>query len=293
MSQPHDVIIIGGSFAGLSAAMQLGRARRDVLIIDAGENRNRFAHAAHGLLGHDGKSPAEILAAARAELGRYPTVQFRPGRATSASQTPDGFTVGLDSGETASARRLILAIGVTDTLPAIPGIRERWGTSVFHCPYCHGFEVAGRQLGVIATSEMSAHQAQLLTDWSDSITLFTNGHTIEIDDPRVRLESRTVAAVEDDGVRLADGSLIPVEGIFLGPSTAPTGDIAHQLGCEVQETPLGHMLVVNQLMETSVPHVYAAGDVTKMASNLAGAIADGAMAGVAAHRSLVFEPAAV
>jgi thioredoxin reductase (NADPH) len=295
----YDVVVIGGSFAGLSAALQLGRARRDVLVIDAGENRNRFAHAANGLLGHDGKSPADILDAARKDLGKYPTVALKSAYAHTAMRSDRGFIVESSDGSVAKARRLILAIGVSDTLPDIPGLREHWGSSVFHCPYCHGFEVAGRTFGVIANSEMAIHQVALLQDWSDDITLFTNGFHFETGpDPTFRIETGPIALVGGengaiDHVQMEDGTEILVDAIFTQPTTAPVGTIAQQLGCELVDSVMGQHILLTGVQETSVPGVFAAGDATKMASNLAGAVADGAMAGVAAHRSLVFEPALV
>ena len=163
----HDVIIVGGSFAGLSAAMQLARARRRVLVIDAGRPRNRFARTSHGFLGQDGRTPAEILETARAQLSRYPTFELRHDEATRAESCDDAFEVGLASGATVRARRLVLATGVVDELPEIPGFAERWGASVLHCPYCHGYEVAGGRIGVLGDGEGGVHKGSLLRDWSD------------------------------------------------------------------------------------------------------------------------------
>src|SRR5690606_30275599 len=154
-----DVIVAGGSYAGMSAALQVARARRQVLVIDAGVRRNRFADAAHGLLGHDGRPPADIAADARTQLLAYPNVRWIDARATRAEPAGDGFRITTDGGETQEGRRLVLAMGVTDTLPDIPGLAERWGRHVFHCPYCHGYELDNGQLGVLATGEMAIHQA--------------------------------------------------------------------------------------------------------------------------------------
>ena len=148
----HDVIIIGGSFAGLSAAMQLARARRDVLVLDTGSPRNRFAATSHGFPGQDGRSPAEIMARLRTDLDKYPTVRFRDAEAMSATRQEGGFQLSLPAGETVAARRLVLAYGVRDTLPDLPGLPERWGASVLHCPYCHGYELNRQPVGVLALS---------------------------------------------------------------------------------------------------------------------------------------------
>lgn len=168
----YDAIVIGGSFAGLSAAIQIARARRRVLLIDAGLPRNRFADASHGFLGQDGRRPQDIIGDARRQLSLYPTVEFIDSEAVSASKTDGDFAVTLADGSEKRAMRLILATGVKDDLPAIPGLPERWGQSVLHCPYCHGYEVGGQALGVLANTPMSAHQALLISDWGPT-TYFT------------------------------------------------------------------------------------------------------------------------
>ncbi|EYD75527.1 Thioredoxin reductase [Rubellimicrobium mesophilum DSM 19309] len=161
---PYDVIAIGGSYAGMAAALQLLRARRSVLVIDSGQRRNRFASHAHGFLVQDGVDPAEIARAARRQLGTYPTLTWVVGRAVAASGGPDNFVVTTDDGQVHQGQRILLATGVSDQLPAIPGLAERWGRSVFHCPYCHGYELNEGRVGVIATGPISVHQAELLTE---------------------------------------------------------------------------------------------------------------------------------
>jgi thioredoxin reductase len=165
----YDVIVIGGSFAGQSAAMQLARARKDVLLIDACLPRNRFADESHGFLGQDGKAPHAILAEASRQLLRYPTVTILKEHAQHARRDGDLFVIGLAHGAEHSARRLILATGLADTLPDIPGMKERWGSTVLHCPYCHGYEVRDHALGIIANHPMAAHQAALIPDWGPAI----------------------------------------------------------------------------------------------------------------------------
>ena len=161
----HDAIIVGGGFAGLAAATYLARARRNVRILDTGKPRNRFAEASHGFLGQDGSNPAEILAIARAQLQAYDSVELTDARASKARVIEDGFAVSLADGEEITARKLILAFGLHDELPDLPGMQERWGKTVLHCPYCHGFEFRDRQLGVLYRTPMSVHQAQLITEW--------------------------------------------------------------------------------------------------------------------------------
>ena len=299
----HDAVIIGGSWAGLSAAMQLARARRRVLIVDAGNPRNRFAHHAHGFLGQDGRPPAEIRDAARAQVLAYPTAELRQDQATHAQAEGDGFVVRLASGGTIRARRLVLATGVIDELPDVPGVRERWGVTVLHCPYCHGYEVAGQRLGVLATTPHSVHQALLLPDWSSDVTLFTNGVVAPDETERaklaargVRIDARAVESLVSDGksrdslaitgVRVAGGEVVPIEALFVGPRTRIASPLAEQLGCALDEGPSGLFVRTTPRKETTVPGVFAAGDAALATHNASFASADGVMAGVAAHQSL-------
>src|SRR5215217_4934380 len=173
-----DVIIIGGSFAGLAGALQLGRARRKVTVLDTGLPRNRFAGHSHGLLGHDHKPPLEILAEARQQLARYPTIRLVNARADSISGAIDDFSVLTNDGETLKARRLLLSYGIADQMPATPGFAECWGKSIVPCPYCDGFEVAGKHWGLVYAGPHSAHAVMLFQDWTDNLTLFADGHDI-------------------------------------------------------------------------------------------------------------------
>ncbi|HEX7128415.1 MAG TPA: NAD(P)/FAD-dependent oxidoreductase [Thermodesulfobacteriota bacterium] len=294
----HDAIVVGGSFAGLSAAMHLARARRRVLVIDAGRPRNRFARASHGFLGQDGRAPAAIIEDARAQVLAYPTARLVRGEATHATPTGDGFEVALASGERVTASRLILATGVEDELPDVPGLKERWGASVLHCPYCHGYEVAGGRLGVLATGAMALHQAMLVPDWGE-VTLFTNG-AIELDDGRraalrargVRIEAEPVEALVGDtpalaGVRLRGGRFVPLDALFTASRTRMASPLAEQLGCAFEEGPFGPVIRTDEFKETSVPGVYAAGDAARARHNATYASADGVTAGIFAHQSLI------
>lgn len=297
----HDAIVVGGSFAGLSAAMQLARARRRVLVIDAGRPRNRFAHASHGFLGQDGRAPAAIVEDARAQVLAYPTAGFVAGEAEHARPMEDGFEIALTSGETLRASRLVLATGVVDELPEVEGLRERWGVTVLHCPYCHGYEVADGRLGVLATSPLSMHQALLVPDWSARVTLFTNGafapdaeQRAALDARGVRVEERPVRALLGptprlDGVRLADGETVPLDALFTASRTRMASPLAEQLGCAFDDGMSGPIVRTTELRETTVPGVYAAGDAIRAMHNATLASADGVMAGIAAHRSMIPE----
>ncbi|MDH0092924.1 NAD(P)/FAD-dependent oxidoreductase [Achromobacter mucicolens] len=294
----YDVIIIGGSFAGLSAAMQLARARRQVLLVDAARPRNRYAAHAHGFLGQDGAAPQEIVANARAQLARYPTVSFLDGEAIQALAQDDGFAVVMAGGEQVRGARLILATGMRDELPPLPGLQARWGQTVLHCPYCHGFEVAGEPLGVLAAHPMSVHQAILLPDWGPT-TYFTQGQfEPSPEDARhlgargVNVERTPVVALRGDapaltGVVLADGRELRLRALFVASRVHMASPLAGQLGCEFDEGPLGPVIRVDDMKQTTVPGVFAAGDASTPMSNATLASASGVMAGVCAHRSLV------
>ena len=301
----YDAIVVGGSFAGLSAAMQLARARRRVLIVDTGRPRNRFAHASHGFLGQDGRTPAEILDAARAQVLAYPTTEFRGDEATAASvvaEMPNAtFEVALASRATARARRLVLATGIVDELPDIPGLRERWGKTVVHCPYCHGYELADGHLGVLAVGEHSVHQALLLPDWSDRVTLFTNGAVeptaAQLDALAargVRVDARPVTALVGDGLTLAGirvtgtggEEIVGLDALYTAPRTRMASPLAEQLGCAIDEGPFGPVVRTDARKETTIPGVYAAGDAARERHNVTWASADGVTAGTSAHQSL-------
>ncbi|MGC8733188.1 MAG: FAD-dependent oxidoreductase, partial [Halothiobacillaceae bacterium] len=224
----HDVIIIGGSYAGLSAALQLARARRKVLIIDEGLRRNRFAAQAHGFLTQDGVDPAAIAATARAQVMAYPSVAWVTGRAQTARKV-DGATSGaaifeVTVGDSSHrGRRLILAPGVRDILPRIEGLQERWGKSVFHCPYCHGYELDRGRIGVIAGSEMSLHQALMLPDWGPTTLLLNAALTPEarqleaLADRGITVEPMPVTAIRGHAdVLLADGQAAALGAVDVG-----------------------------------------------------------------------------
>jgi len=295
----HDAIIIGGSFAGLSAALYIARARRSVRIIDTGLPRNRFATHSHGLFAQDGGEPGRILATARSQVAMYPTASFSDGEAVSAARLAEGFSVVLGTGEVLESARLVLAFGISDDLPAMPGLAERWGRSVLHCPYCHGYEFSGQRLGVLHASPMSVHQAMLIAEWGPT-TLYLNGAALPDDESLAQLRKRgvaiepaPVAALHGEGVRLSaveliDGRTSGVDALYLGPRTHLNSGIAQQLGCELDEAPAGPVVRTDAQQMTTVPGVFAAGDITRGAHTTTWASADGVTAGVAVHRSLVF-----
>jgi thioredoxin reductase len=290
-----DVAVIGGSYAGISAATQLARARRRVLVIDAGQRRNRYALHSHGFLGQDGREAAAIAADGKVQLMKYPTVRWLEGAATQASANDTGFAVAMADGASFRAERLVLATGMVDELPAVPGLAERWGSSVFHCPYCHGYELEQGRIGVLATSALSMHHALMLPDWG-TVTLFLN-NAFEPDAEQlarlaqrgVTVERAPVRAISDRAtVDLQDGRAVENEGLFVLSRLHSASPLAEQLGCELEQGPMGSYVRTDMTKASSVAGVYVCGDAARMAGSVALAVADGAMAGVGAHQSLIF-----
>lgn len=290
-----DVIVIGGGYAGMAAALQLLRARRHVLVVDAGQRRNRFASHSHGFLTQDGVDPAQIAATARAQLSRYETLSWIEGTAERAEGSRDAFRVTLAGAGDAEGRRLLFATGVSDALPPVEGLEARWGRSVFHCPYCHGYELDRGRLGVIAAGPGALHQALFLPEWGD-VTLMTNGALRLGDGERAELAGRGVAIEErpivrlegEADIRLADGAVLSFAGLFTTPRCRPATPLAETLGCELEETPFGWQVRTDVQKETSVPGVFACGDVARVPHSVSLAVGDGAWAGAQIHRSLVF-----
>ena len=295
-----DFAVIGGSYAGMSAALQLARARRNVLVVDAGQRRNRSVdeagEAAHGFLTQDRHAPAEIAAIAKQQLLAYPTVEWLDGTADDARVAASGRIEFKAGNEVISAGRLIIATGVRDVLPPVPGLAERWGRSVFHCPYCHGYELNigenETQIGIIAASPLALHHAVMLPDWG-STTLFLNG-AYTPNDTELQVIARRGTKIEHalieriDGVAdvvLQGGRTFKMNGLFTQPHTLMSSLIAQQLGCAIEESPMGVFTKVDEAKATSVPHVFACGDAARVAGNVALAVADGAVAAFTAHRS--------
>ncbi|MBS3666409.1 NAD(P)/FAD-dependent oxidoreductase [Vreelandella boliviensis] len=292
-----DTVIIGGSYAGMAAGLQLARARRKILLIDAGQPRNRFTSYSHGFLTQDGAPPAEIAAEARSQLMEYPTVEWCTGRVETVTGTADNFLVALADGSTYQARRIILAAGVTDELPGLPGLAELWGKRVFHCPYCHGYELGKESIGVLATSELAMHHGLMLPDWG-ATTLFLNDAFEPNAEQLAQLKARGTqveygAAVrisaQAEGVELVmqDDRVFPLVGLFVAPRIHLSPLVA-QLGCELEESPMGCIVKTDAMQATSIPGVFACGDVARAAGSVTFAVADGAMAGLSTHRSLMF-----
>ncbi|WP_416067958.1 NAD(P)/FAD-dependent oxidoreductase [Rhizobium sp. ZK1] len=297
-----EAIVIGGNFAGLSAAMQLARARRRVLLIDAGAPRNRFSQASHGFLGQDGQAPAAIMREGKRQLSLYPNIIIRDGEVVQARTDSGKFVIDIKGGGQERAARIVLATGISDTLPDIPGLRDRWGRSVLHCPYCHGYEVSGGKLGVLASHPHSTHAAMLIPDWGET-TYFTQA-LFEPDEEQltrltargVRIERSPVVELLGDSprleaVRLADDRVVRLDAVFIAPKTAMASPIAEQLGCIFDDGPFGPVIRTGDNKETSVKGVFAAGDAASAMHNATLASASGVLAGVHCHQSLAMQSA--
>jgi len=292
-----EVLIIGGSYAGLSAALALGRARRSVLVLDTSRPRNRFTHHAHNLLLHDGAAPADLAARARQQVAAYPTVRLLHAEATHAAPLPGGgFEVATTQG-THRAGRLLLATGMRDELPAVPGFAECWGKSVIHCPFCHGYEVADQPTGIWNNGAEVGHQVKMLLNWSRALTVFTNGPATFGPEVRellktnaVALEETPVTALRHQGgqlvaMHLADGRELPLPVLYARLPAQQASDLGQQLGCELTDQQL---LRIDESNRTTVPGVYAAGDCCSTLPQLALAIAAGNLVGGTLSRELIF-----
>ncbi|MGJ0386946.1 NAD(P)/FAD-dependent oxidoreductase [Paenarthrobacter nicotinovorans] len=306
----YQVVVIGGGAAGLSAAVTLGRALRSVLVIDAGEPRNAPAAGVHGFLSRDGIDPRELLDMGREEARGY-GVDFIAGVAVAARSTAGAeegaelsFDVELADGRTVKARRIVVTTGLTDVLPDIDGIRERWGRDVLHCPYCHGWEVRNKAIGILGSVPMALHQTMLFRQWSPNITLFLNDVVEPTDAEWEQLAARSISVVEgkveslaiqDDalrGVVLASGTVIPVEAVVTATRLEARSAVLESLGVPVVEHPMGvgHHVEVNPMGgATAVPGVWAAGNVADLMGQVMASAASGVMAGAAINAHLVAE----
>lgn len=293
----HDVVVVGGGAAGLSAALVLGRARQSALVVDAGEPRNAPSAHMQGYLSRDGMSPAEFLALGREEIAHYGVglVRDRVTDVTRGEGAAAGFTVALESGGTVRARRLIVATGLKDELPDVPGVAERFGKDVLHCPFCHGWEVRDEPFGVLASSALSVHQALMVSQWSKNVTFFLHRVAEEelTDQDLRRLAAAGVdvvpgevaeLVVEDGrlaGVRLADGTVHARSVLFVGPRPLPQTSLLERLGAEMNETPFGAYPVVDPTGLTTVPGVWAAGNAIGFAEQVVHAASGGYRAAAA------------
>jgi thioredoxin reductase len=296
-----DCIIVGGGAAGMSAGLVLGRARRRTLVVDAGNQSNLAAHGIGGLLGHDGRPPAELYAIGRRELAAYPSVELRTGEVVAGERIGDVFELQLADGRRERTRRVLLASGMEYRPPQLPGLAALWGRSVFHCPFCHGWEVRDQPLGVLAHGERAVHASLLLRGWSDDIALLTDGPADLDDDDRDRLaaagisiDERPVAELlsrdgELTAVVFADGDRLARRGLLVATTLHQRSRLAEQLAASYGEpTPLAENPIdVDTLYRTTAPGVFAAGDLSAQMPQVATAVAAGSLAAAAVVQSLL------
>ncbi|WP_207425145.1 NAD(P)/FAD-dependent oxidoreductase [Pedobacter sp. SYSU D00535] len=293
-----EVIIIGGSYSGLSAAMALGRSIRKVLVIDSGKPCNIQTPDSHNFLTQDGKRPVEISEIARQQVLAYETVTLRKGRVTNGTKTKQGFEVGTDVGESFKAKKLLFATGVKDVMPKIEGFAECWGISVIHCPYCHGYEVKNEKTGMLANGDLAYDLAKLLTNWTGDLTLFTNGVSSLKPEQKNQLQERSIAIVEKEIKEIAhtdgqlrhvacnDGSIFPLTALYARIPFEQHSNVPQALGVELTE--LGH-LKVDPFQKTNIPGIYACGDSASMMRSVANAVASGNLAGAMVNKELIDE----
>ena len=298
----YDVVVVGGGAAGLGGALMLGRSRRSVLVVDGGEPRNAPASGIHGFLTRDGMDPAALLEAGRAEVRGY-GVRVVDGRVASAASVDGGFTVALEDGRRVGARRLLIATGLVDELPDVPGVRERWGRDVLHCPYCHGWEVRDQPIGVLASGPMAVHQALLFRQLTADLALFLHTAPEPTSQEAEQLAALGVAVVEGEvaslevhedrltGVRLQNGEVIPRSAVVVGPRFAARAGILAGLGLETTAHPsgMGEHVEADATGLTAVSGVWVAGNVTDPTAQVLASANAGAMAGAHINADLVAE----
>lgn len=306
MQANYDVVVVGGGAAGLSAALALGRARRSVLVIDGGAPRNAPAGHVHNYLAREGTSPAELLAIGRAEVASYGG-EVVAGVVTSAKALDDdGFMVSLADGGEVRARRLLVTTGLVDELPDVPGLAERWGRDVLHCPYCHGWEVRDQAIGVLSTGPMAVHQALMFRQWSADVTLFLHTGPVPNETEREQLAARGIAVVEGEvtgldmtgdrltGVRLDTGEIVPCQAVVVAPRFNARADVLTSLGLEAVEQKVeGHVIgtyvPADPTGATAVPGVWVAGNVTDLRAQVISSAAAGLNAAAAVNSDLIAE----
>jgi len=297
-SLKYEVIIIGGSYAGLSAAMALGRALRNVLIIDSGLPCNRQTPYSHNFITQDGEKPNIIAEKAKAQVLKYNTIKFLNDFVVSGKKNENGFVITTKTGENYVSKKLIFATGIKDIMPDIKGFAECWGTSVIHCPYCHGYEVKREKSGILANGQFAYHYAQLIRNWTEDLTIFTNGLSILTDEQLDKIGKHNIPVIEKEidflehgngkveQVVFKDQSIVDIKAIYSRPEFEQHCKIPESLGCELTE--LG-LLKVDMFQKTTVEDVYACGDNTSPMRSVANAVAAGNLVGAVLNNEMTLE----
>jgi thioredoxin reductase len=293
-----DALIIGGSYAGLSAGMALGRALRNVLIIDNGKPCNSQTPHSHNFLTQDGKTPKEISNLAKEQVLKYKTIQFYDGLAVSGSKTETGFEIETQSGEKFRAKKLIFATGIKDKMPSIKGFSECWGISIIHCPYCHGYEYCNDKTGILANGEMAFEMGKLISNWTKDLTVFTNEKSTLTEEQSEKLAKHNIKVVENEidsfehnkgqieNIHFKDGSKTTIKALYARPAFEQHCTISEQLGCELTEQ---NYIKIDTFQKTTQHGIFACGDNTTPMRSVANAVAMGALSGVMVNRELTEE----
>ena len=293
-----DVIIIGGSYSGLAAGMALGRALRRVLIIDSGNPCNKQTPHSHNFLTNDGKTPREIANLARQQVRMYDTVTILDASVTGASKIEKGFDIQVNTGDRFTASKLVFATGIKDILPDIPGFAECWGISVIHCPYCHGYEVRYQKTGILANGDSGFEQSSLISNWTNDLTLYTNGRSTLNDLQKAKLQKHNITIVEAEIERIehengyvqrfvfTDGRKESLNALYARLPFAQQSTISQELGCEL--TTDGY-IKIDAAQKTTVHGVYACGDNTTRMRTVANAVSMGTTSGLMVNKELIEE----
>ncbi|MBB6372523.1 NAD(P)/FAD-dependent oxidoreductase [Chryseobacterium shigense] len=293
-----DVIIIGGSYAGLSAGMSLGRSLRNVLIIDSGKPCNRQTPHSHNFITHDGKTPTEISDLAREQVKAYDTVKFHEDSVVKLKKTDEGFETETSAGEKFYAKKLILASGVKDIMPDIPGFAESWGISVLHCPYCHGYEVRNEVTGILSDGDMGYDFSKLVYNLTKDFFLFSNGQSVLSNDQKNKLARNNISLVEDEVEKIEhengnirkiifrSGKEISLKALYAKIPFEQNINASGDLGCELTEH---GFIKVDVMQKTNIPGVFACGDNVTMMRSVANAVAQGNFTGAVVNKELAEE----
>lgn len=294
----YEVIIIGGSYSGLSAAMALGRSIRKTLIIDSGKPCNEQTPHSHNFLTQDGKTPKEISELSRKQVLEYETVEFHQGKAINAEKNTNGFTITTEKGEKFHSKKLIIATGITDEIPDIKGFKESWGISLIHCPYCHGYEYKEKKTGIIANGDKAVHIASLVKNLTEDVTLITRGKANFSDEQKEKLERNHIQIIESEitelkhqngmveSILLSDEKEIGFEAVYGVFPFHQHSEIPKQLGCEFTE--MGH-IKADFMQKTTIPGVFVCGDNSSMMRSVSNAVMTGNVAGAMVNMELVTE----
>lgn len=294
----YDILIVGGSYAGLATAMALGRALRKVLVIDSGNPCNQQTPHSHNFLTNDGKTPKEIAGVARLQVQQYKTVDFLSGFVISVSKTETGFSIEIETGETYAAKKLVFATGIKDSMPAIPGFAECWGISVLHCPYCHGYEVRHQKTGILANGNDAVELAALISNWTDDLTIYTNGKSTLTEQQEQKLQQHNIYINENEIEKLEhtkgyverilfkDGFNATVKAIYARLPFVQHSAVPQSLGCELSTE--GY-IKIDATQRTTVPGIFACGDNTTRMRTVANAVAMGTTTAMMVNKELIEE----